>query len=130
MVKKELPCTRETCIECCLETEMPLSNDDVERIADLGFDKVLFIAESDGWRRLKNAGGRCVFHDGESCRIYDNRPEGCRLYPIVWDEDEEKAKVDWVCPHSEEFGLDEDSKRELSELVERLKKERDLRVEE
>lgn len=122
-------CRRENCIQCCVETEMPLSEDDVERIEGLGFKRDEFAADVDGWVRLKNAGGRCVFNDGSGCRIYDGRPEGCRLYPVVYDEDKEDAALDHDCPFSEEFEIGKDEKRELLGLIGRLKDERKERLE-
>jgi len=109
---------------------MPLSKDDVERIEGLGFKRGEFVADADGWIRLKNAGGRCVFNDGSECRIYDGRPEGCRLYPVVYDDDKGEAALDYDCPFSEEFDIGKDEKRELLELIERLKNERKTRLEE
>ncbi len=122
-------CRREKCVQCCIETKMPLSNDDVERIEGLDFKRDEFAVDADGWIRLKNAGGRCVFNDGSECRIYDDRPEGCRLYPVVYDEDKDDAALDHDCPSSEEFGIVKDEKKELLELVERLKEERKKRLE-
>jgi len=121
-------CRRENCVQCCVETEMPLSNEDVERIEELGFKRAEFTVDAAGWIRLKNAGGRCVFNDGSECRIYDGRPEGCRLYPVVYDEDKEDAALDYDCPSSEEFELGKDATQELLELIGRLKEERKKRL--
>lgn len=121
-------CRRENCVQCCLGTEMPLSNDDVERIEEMGFKRGEFSVDADGWIRLKNAGGRCVFNDGSGCRIYDGRPEGCRLYPVVYNEDTEDAALDNDCPFGDEFEIGKDETRELLELVKRLKDERKERL--
>ena len=117
-------CRRENCIQCCVETEMPLSKDDLERLEGLEFKRNEFVVDVGGWMRLKNAGGRCVFNDGSECKVYDDRPEGCSLYPIVYNEDKEDAALDNDCPFSNEFDMGEDEKRELLELIGRLKKER------
>lgn len=35
---------------------------------------------------MKNLEGRCVFLDlaKRGCTIYDFRPEGCRIYPVIY----------------------------------------------
>jgi Fe-S-cluster containining protein len=70
---------------------MPLSNTDIERLKRTGYDRKKF-ARSDkhGYVRLKNRRGFCVFYDAEKhrCNIYWHRPSGCRLYPVIYSEEE------------------------------------------
>ena len=58
-------CTDYKCVQCCLETEMPLLKKDIKRIGRLGFGCDYFVVNRDGWLQLKNYDGRCVFNDGE-----------------------------------------------------------------
>jgi hypothetical protein len=97
---------------------MLLLEDDVQRIVSLGFKEGSFAVESDGFKMLMNsgAGGRCVFHDGEQCSIYSNRPAGCRLYPVIFDEDLDHAVKDGSCPYRDEFDLSLKAKRKLSDV--------------
>ena len=115
------PCRIHGCHACCLDTEMPLTDEDIERIEALGFRD--FYIEKDGFRVLKNIGRRCFFlsEDGR-CRIYRDRPEGCRYYPFVLDIDTDKIVRDSDCPYSGEFSAPPEEK--IRELVERLMKER------
>ena len=115
------------CNQCCLETNMPLSNQDIERIRGLGFDTNFFANESEGWLQLKNHDGRCVFHNGKICSIYENRPEGCRLYPIIYDKDKNCAILDEDCPHRNKFQLSKGIMKQLYDLVSRLECERAAR---
>jgi len=110
-------CIEKNCIECCIETEMLLSNDDVERIRKLGFDSKFFVAEKNGWLYLKNHDGRCVFHDGVKCLIYDNRPEGCRLYPVIFDMDKKCAVLDNDCPHNDKFRISKIAIKQLFDII-------------
>ena len=104
---------------------MLLLEDDVQRIVGLGLKEVSFAVESDGFRVLRNSsGGRCVFHDGKQCSIYSNRPAGCRLYPIIFDEDLHHAVRDRSCPYRDEFDLSSKTKRELSDIYLKLTDER------
>jgi hypothetical protein len=103
---------------------MPLLNDDIERIAKLGFDKSQFIDELDGWLQLKNIEGRCVFHDGRKCNIYGNRPEGCRSYPVIYDDDAGCARLDDDCPHRNQFRLSKSNRETVVRLVSKMENER------
>ena len=76
---------------------------DVNRIVKLGYKLGDFAERVDqGWR-LRNVDGKCFFLDGLKCKIYRYRPQGCRLYPLVYDRDEHKTTLDDLCPHKEEF---------------------------
>jgi Fe-S-cluster containining protein len=97
---------------------MLLLDEDVERIGGLGYEEKFFAATSRGFKVLKNSkAGRCVFHDGTQCTIYENRPRGCKLYPIIFSEDSMSALKDDLCPYREEFRLSVQAKRELSDDV-------------
>ncbi|RLI82312.1 YkgJ family cysteine cluster protein [Archaeoglobales archaeon] len=90
------------CGKCCYETEMPLTAGDIERIKALGFDEDDFSVVVEGVRRLRNVKGACYFLKDNKCTIYENRPIGCRIYPLVLDEDG-KVVVDEVCPLKDEI---------------------------
>jgi Fe-S-cluster containining protein len=124
----DVPCLKYKCIKCCLETEMLLLEEDVERISMLGFETRYFVVNRDGWLYLRNVSGRCVFNDGEKCLIYENRPLGCRLYPVVYDEDYGVATLDEYCPHRGEFKVSKTDEDKVFFLVKRLKDERRLRM--
>ena len=97
---------------------MLLLNEDIERITRLGFEEKFFAAKSQGFKMLRNStAGRCVFHDGTQCTIYENRPKGCKLYPIIFSEDSMSAVKDDLCPYRDEFKLSAHTKRELSDDV-------------
>lgn len=106
---------------------MPLSTSDVDRINTLGYATDFFTTENGGELRLKNLNGRCVFHDGKRCTIYDNRPKGCRLYPAVFDENRGKVLLHAYCPQNRRFKLTPDMSREVIELIRRLDEEREMR---
>jgi len=110
-------CLQYGCIKCCLGTEMDLSSSDIVRIRGLGFFEDFFIVKHNGSRQLKNLSGRCVFHNGQRCTIYNYRPEGCRLYPAVFDEDMEEVVLDSYCPHRTKFRLSPGISREVIRLI-------------
>jgi Fe-S-cluster containining protein len=107
------------CIKCCVETEMPLTREDIERIEKLGFKREYFVRIGrDGVPSLRNKeNGLCVFHDGNKCVIYDHRPEGCRLYPLVWSPSLNRATLDVYCPYRYEFSFSREHVERLERLV-------------
>jgi Fe-S-cluster containining protein len=118
------PCVKHKCVQCCIETRMPLSPSDIKRIVKLGYGLTDFTLKlSDGWR-LKNISGRCVFLSGDGCTIYPYRPEGCQLYPLIYDEELRHAVIDHLCPYGCEFTVRNEDIKKLKNLLRRLEKQR------
>lgn len=111
------PCESEPCSQCCHDIEMILTDDDMRRLrAATGRSDLWFQAE-DGFMQLRtrdgppargSPGGRpCVLlGDDGLCTVWADRPEGCRLYPAVWDDAARSASLDAdYCPHTDGFRL-------------------------
>jgi len=103
---------------------MPLTDRDIRRIQGLGYKVGDFAVGTSGKWRLKNKNGRCVFLSEGGCGIYPYRPEGCRLYPLVYNEEEGEAGLDEFCPYRHEFMVRESDIEKLKALLERLNAER------
>lgn len=116
------PCLRHGCVSCCIETEMPLTEEDLKRIEKLGFKRIDFTVEAEGETRLKNRGKMCYFLEDGRCMIYENRPEGCRIFPLVYDVYSHKFIYDQVCLHSAEFKATRVDKDRLKHLIYRIEK--------
>jgi len=99
----------EDCGNCCRETEMILSARDIARIMKNGRKNLLpnyFVQKTDdGLFQLKNANGHCIFFDSKTkeCEIYENRPQGCRFYPLTFNLDTKLCVLDEDCPRPELF---------------------------
>jgi Fe-S-cluster containining protein len=117
------PCLRHECVACCLETEMPLTEADVERIEKLGFERDEFTLKVGGETRLRNRRGRCFFLEEGVCRVYASRPDGCRIYPLIYDVDAHRFIFDSVCPHTAEFKTTKEDKDHLRHLIRKLDRE-------
>jgi len=79
---------------------MLLSNADIKRLENAGAEKQSSASYDDkGYAQLRNDRGFCVFYDRENkrCKIYRLRPQGCRIYPVVYSE-EDGVIVDYLCP--------------------------------
>lgn len=120
MSKIRNTCLQYSCVKCCLNTEMLLSSSDIRQIRSLGFSEDFFIVKRNGKRQLKNSAGRCIFHNGRRCTIYNDRPEGCRLYPIILREDTGETDLDSYCPHHGKFQVTPNISREVIKLVRKL----------
>jgi Fe-S-cluster containining protein len=78
---------------------MLLCTEDIERLERKGYSKQFFAQfDRDGYATLRNQQGYCVFYDAENrrCRVYADRPLGCRIYPVIYDE-EKGIVVDSIC---------------------------------
>jgi uncharacterized protein len=108
---------------------MILSYRDIENIQKQGYEQKFFVTKHDGWLQLKNDKGRCVFHTGTRCTIYHHRPEGCTLYPVVYDKDNQRAILDCECPQKHCFPLEKSKIQQLFDLISTLERERNQREE-
>ena len=117
-------CINIKCLQCCKNTNMLLSKMDIKRIESLGYSYDFFVDIHNGWFQLKNQDGRCVFHNSIMCTIYENRPDGCKLYPIIYDKDKKHAVFDKDCPHKHNFYMTQSVKKQLYDLVSKIESER------
>jgi len=88
------------CGKCCERTEMLLSKEDIEGLERVGFSREDFaVTGEDGLTRLGNVGEWCYFYDSKEkkCQVYEYRPLGCRIYPVVYSIDE-GVIIDELCP--------------------------------
>ncbi len=78
---------------------MLLSKKDLKRLEKKGFSQNQFVVyDRQGYARLKNRDGYCVFYDRihSQCSVYIVRPSGCRVYPVILDE-ETGIVLDSIC---------------------------------
>jgi len=69
---------------------MLLSKKDVKRLETKGFSQNYFVLyDKQGYAVLRNRDGHCIFYDLKKrlCSVYVDRPSGCRVYPVIFDED-------------------------------------------
>ena len=92
-----------TCTDiCCKRTTYKLTKQDVERLGSLLVGAVF--KTQDGHLQLKQP---CPFLIDNKCSIYNIRPVGCRLYPVVWNNG---LTTDHNCPgHNEIINIERNS---------------------
>jgi Fe-S-cluster containining protein len=78
---------------------MLLSSKDIKRLENKGYSQSRFVRyDKKGYATLKNRQGYCVFYDSKNrkCSEYYSRPSGCRVYPVIFDE-EKGVILDSIC---------------------------------
>jgi len=118
-----LDCDR--CGKCCARTSMQLSHQDIKRLERIGYRSKNFATTRKGIRTLKNVDGVCFFFNTKcsGCKVYENRPEGCRYYPIAYCLEEGKPIIDEeVCSKAYTVTKEEMNRiaPKLTELVRRI----------
>jgi uncharacterized protein len=111
------------CGICCQQTDMLLCAEDVTRIEKKGYNKDSFVRfDKDGYALLRNRQGYCVFYSKKErrCNVYAYRPSGCRIYPVILDEDK-GIVVDEIC-HAQTTVSDGEKARKGKRVLNLLKK--------
>jgi Fe-S-cluster containining protein len=104
---------------------MPLTESDIARLESLGHHRDHFSTLDEEFvPQLLNDGDHCVFlgRDGK-CTVYEHRPDGCRLYPLVWDRDTNRVVRDDFCPWNREFPVDRAKENSLLVVLRTLETE-------
>jgi Fe-S-cluster containining protein len=102
---------------------MLLSTEDITRLEKKGFSKEFFVRfDKAGYALLRNRQGHCVFYNIEMrrCNVYAERPSGCRVYPVIFDEDK-GIVVDDIC-HAQETVTEQEKLRKGKKVVKLLKR--------
>jgi len=110
---------------------MLLSNEDIERLERKGYVRDFFVRfDKEGYATLRNQDGNCVFFDPEkrACRERENRPLGCRIYPVMHDEDKGTV-IDEICPAKDTISEKQKAKKgkKVLKLLKRIDAEAEKR---
>ena len=109
---------------------MPLLEEDISRIEALGYKRSFFVRILNGYKILKNRNGKCVFLKKGKCSIYEHRPVGCRLYPVVIDVETFEPLIDDECPNYNYFQKTLSNKKivlEIKKVAKKLLEEKNSR---
>ena len=115
-VKRDNPCFANDCHRCCLNTRMTLTEVDAARLEATGHGDFYFVND-DHDLQLINVDGHCIFLVDGQCSVHDDRPEGCRLYPLIIDLSVDRVVLDAFCPWAKEFTFTQDDRVELRRSV-------------
>ncbi len=98
------PCKLHRCDACCWDTTLSLLDEDVARLEKTG-KRNFTVMDGQGYLRLRTVHGHCVFLGSSGCTVYEERPDGCRVYPAVYYEQEDQVDWDEFCPFRKSFAL-------------------------
>ena len=126
MTDRRNPCFENDCHICCLNTRMTLTEADAEGLEATGRRDFYFVND-DHDLQLINVDGHCIFLVDGRCSVHDDRPEGCRLYPLILDLSVDRVVLDAFCPWAKEFHFTQDDRVELRRSVSDEEREGRLR---
>ena len=103
---------------------MELSSKDIERLQEKGYRLKEFAVINDGVTRLRNLDEICYFYSraDKKCKIYEDRPMGCYIYPVIYLANE-GVIVDELCPMG--YTISEEELRTKGKILEKLLKKID-----
>jgi Fe-S-cluster containining protein len=102
---------------------MLLSKEDIARLEKKGYRQKFFTRlDKAGYAKLRNRQGYCVFYNVEArcCTAYRARPSGCRVYPVIYDEDK-GIVADTFCTGHETV-TEQDKRRRGKRVISLLEK--------
>ena len=135
---------------CCRLNKIPVSEKEVERIRELGYDDFQFLASytpvllpiKGGHEKIKAYllkkkpfSNECVFLENNLCKIHEKKPLACKTYPFSFDIIDErtleiKVHEHSVCPSvKRENGKEELTRSIISELFQAIEQELEIYVE-
>jgi Fe-S-cluster containining protein len=102
---------------------MLLCSEDINKLEKKVYSKDSFLRfDKDGYALLRNRQGCCVFYSKKErrCSVYASRPSGCRIYPVILDEDK-GIVVEEIC-HAQTTISDAEKVRRGKRVLNLLKK--------
>ena len=110
---------------------MLLSNVDIELLEKAGQESGEYVRlDNMGYAKLRNRSGYCVFYDSarHRCKAYRYRPLGCRIYPVIYSE-EDGVIVDDLCPEKGTVSADELKRKGIKvvKLLDMMDREAEIR---
>jgi Fe-S-cluster containining protein len=105
---------------------MTLTEADAARLEAAGQQDFFFVND-DHDLQLVNVDGHCLFLVEGRCSVRDERPVGCRLYPLILDLSVDRVVLDAFCPWAKEFSFTQDDRVQLRRAVAEEEKEARLR---
>jgi Fe-S-cluster containining protein len=107
---------------------MLLTEADIARLEKHGISRETFMrSDSEGYAMLRNRQGHCVFYNPQEkrCDVYELRPEGCTVYPVIFDEDCGGVVLDSICPAQASIEATEKSVKgaKVIEILKRIDEE-------
>lgn len=122
-------CEKHACSLCCYEQDVPLLNEDIDRLRLYGYCEHSFARETGGLKILLQKEGCCVFYGANNrCEVYGDRPLRCRLLPYTYDFDSGRAVLEEGCRHLWDYRRSKTVALMMEDFIRRLQVERRMRL--
>jgi Fe-S-cluster containining protein len=121
-------CQDKNCSHCCIEADVPLLQEDIDRITSLGYYDVYFATDYQGAKFMRKLNGKCIFYQQNKCEIENWRPKRCKFYPLTYDEKTKSVLVQDFCKYRSEFEINQTEFKHMDAFIDQLKKEIDMRL--
>jgi Fe-S-cluster containining protein len=109
-----------------MDALIPVLNEDITRISQLGYYDAYTAEEEDGLKLLRTfSTGCCVYFDKAAmkCKIYDYRPELCKIKPVTITKETQEPTRDSQCRYSSDLELTDELIRRMKKIFKTIKKE-------
>ncbi|UCH88865.1 MAG: YkgJ family cysteine cluster protein [Thermoplasmata archaeon] len=121
-------CIQNKCAHCCIEADVPLLNEDIDRITAMGYYDVYFVVNHSGLRIMRKLEGKCIFFQNGECEIYERRPFRCRHYPMTFDGDKNCAAIQESCRFKNLYEVTMSGNQAMIDYIVQLRHEFELRT--
>ena len=98
------PCQRHGCTACCSYMNVPLLQDDIDRILRYVKPPGQFYRTEGSLKLLIRHQDKCIFmYSRKGCGIHPFHPIWCKLYPLTYNPATARIEVDQRCSFNGEF---------------------------
>jgi Fe-S-cluster containining protein len=120
-------CQQQQCAHCCVEGEVPLLNEDIDRITSMGYFDVYFAVNHQGAKVMRKLEGKCIFFQQGVCEIYERRPKRCHCFPLTYNSERDTAEIEESCRYKEMYEISQTSSQDLVNYIHQLQHEYSVR---
>lgn len=121
-------CKEQNCTHCCIEADVPLLQEDIDRLTAHGYYDVYFSEYYKGAKFIRKLDGKCIFFKGGSCEVYDYRPNRCRCPQIAFDDKTQQILVLESCLFKSRYVMSQSDINFMEQFIQTLIKEMELRI--
>ena len=121
-------CKKHNCTHCCIEADVPLLSEDIDRLTAHGYYDVYFSEDYNGAKFIRKIDGKCIFFKDGVCEVYDYRPKRCQCSQIAYDDKTQKVMEFESCLFKDQIVLSKEEIEFMEDFIEILLKEIELRI--
>ena len=121
-------CKENNCSYCCIEADVPLLQEDIDRLTAMGYYDVYFCEDYNGAKFIRKLDGKCIFFQNGKCEVYEKRPKRCRHPQITYDEKTKSVLILESCKYKSSYEMTRNDMNYMEEFISLLIKEIEMRA--